>query len=147
MLRRLQLVDMDAAAMVRQTTFDHTFPWLAGFHTPADTRWFFRERLINTCEVWGSFDGSEMTGIIAYREGWIDQLYILPKAQGRGCGTALLLLAQNAFGCLHLWTFQRNIRARRFYEAKGFRLVEETDGAKNQEKEPDALYFWTRTEF
>ena len=77
----------------------------------------------------------------------IDQLYILPKAQGRGCGTALLLLAQNAFGCLHLWTFQRNIRARRFYEAKGFRLVEETDGAKNQEKEPDALYFWTRTEF
>ena len=62
MLLRLQLADMDAAAMVRQTTFDHTFPWLAGFHTPADTQWFFRERLINTCEVWGSFDGSEMTG-------------------------------------------------------------------------------------
>ena len=34
--------------------------------------------------------GAEMTGIIAYREDWIDQLYVLPKAQGRGCGTALL---------------------------------------------------------
>jgi GNAT superfamily N-acetyltransferase len=108
--------------------------------TPAD------ERLINTCEVWGSFDGADMTGITAYREGWIDQLYVLPQAQGRGCGTALLQLAQNAFGSVHPWTFQRNIRARRFYEARAFPLVHETDGATNQEKEPDVLYFWARTE-
>jgi hypothetical protein len=43
---------------------------------------------------------------------------------------------------LHLWTFQRNAQARRFYEARGFALVEETDGAGNEEKEPDALYLW-----
>jgi hypothetical protein len=40
--------------------------------------------------------------------------------------------------------FQRNAPARGFYEARGFALVEETDGARNEEKEPDACYLWTR---
>ena len=43
---------------------------------------------------------------------------------------------------LTLWTFQRNLRARRFYEANGFVAVRETDGAGNEEKEPDVLYRW-----
>ena len=54
------------------------------------------------------------------------QLYVLPAVH------------------LHLWTFQRNAQARRFYEARGFALVKETDGAANEEKEPDALYLWKR---
>jgi hypothetical protein len=44
---------------------------------------------------------------------------------------------------LQLWTFQRNSRARGFYEARGFNLIERTDGARNEEREPDALYLWT----
>jgi hypothetical protein len=55
-----------------------------------------------------------------------------------------LQVAQDAFERLQLWTFQRNAQARRFYEARGFALAQETDGARNQEKEPDALYLWTR---
>jgi GNAT superfamily N-acetyltransferase len=86
-----------------------------------------------------------MTGILAFREGWIDQLYVLPTAQGRGIGTQLLRIAQRSFDRLQLWTFQRNTQARRFYGARGFVLVEETDGARNEEKEPDALYLWTRS--
>jgi putative acetyltransferase len=83
-------------------------------------------------------------GVIAFREDWIDQLYVLPPAQGRGVGSELLQLAQNTYPRLQLWTFQRNRRARRFYEARGFALVRETDGTANEEKEPDALYLWTR---
>jgi GNAT superfamily N-acetyltransferase len=144
MLRRLELVDMDTAARVLRTAFDQALPWLAGLHTPEEDQWFFRERLFKTCEVWGDFDGAAMIGVIAFREDWIDQLYVLPTAQGRGGGTRLLQVAQNSFDRLRLWTFQRNIRARRFYEARGFALVEETDGTRNEEKEPDALYLWTR---
>jgi GNAT superfamily N-acetyltransferase len=83
--------------------------------------------------------------MLAFREDWIDQLYVLPKAQGRGVGRELLQVAQRSFDRLHLWTFQRNVRARRFYEARGFALVQETDGARNEEREPDALYLWTRS--
>jgi len=38
------------------------------------------------------------------------------------------------------WVFQRNLAARRFYERHGSRLIEMTDGALNEEREPDALY-------
>jgi GNAT superfamily N-acetyltransferase len=144
MLRQLELEDMDAAAQVLRTAFDQALPWLAGLHTPEQDRWFFRERVFATCEVWGAFDGAVMVGMLAFREDWIDQLYVLPEAQGRGVGTELLQVAQNAFDRLQLWTFQRNDRARRFYQARGFALVRETDGAANEEKEPDALYLWTR---
>jgi GNAT superfamily N-acetyltransferase len=144
MLRQLKLDDMDAAARVVRTAFDQALPSLAGLHTPEEDQWFFRERVFETCEVWGAFDGAAMRGIIAFREGWIDQLYVLPEAQRRGVGKDLLQVAQNAFNRLQLWTFQRNAPARRFYEARGFALIQQTDGARNEEKEPDALYLWTR---
>ena len=117
---------------------------MAGLHTPEEDRWFLRQRAFPTCEVWGAFEGAVMIGMIAFRKDWIDQLYVLPEAQGRGVGTELLQVAQGAFDRLQLWTFQRNDRARRFYQARGFALVRETDGARNEEKEPDALYLWTR---
>jgi GNAT superfamily N-acetyltransferase len=144
MLRRLELADMDAVARVVRTAFDHALPSLAGRHTPEEDRLFFRERVFGTSEVWGAFDGAAMIGMIAFREDWIDQLYVLPNAQRRGVGTELLQVAQDSFDRLQLWTFQPNQPARRFYEARGFVLVQETDGAGNEENEPDALYQWAR---
>jgi GNAT superfamily N-acetyltransferase len=145
MLRQLVLTDMGAAAQVHRIAFDHALPWLAAMYTPDEDRWFYRERVFPTCRVWGRFTGEELSGIIAFRDGWIEQLYVLPSACSRGIGTELLSVATGTFGRLELWTFQRNARARRFYEARGFVLIEETDGVRNEEKEPDARYVWTRT--
>jgi GNAT superfamily N-acetyltransferase len=144
MLRRLELVDMEIAARVHRAAFDDALPWLSGLHTPQEDRRFFEQRMFRTCDLWGAFRDSEMVGMIAFREDWIDQLYVLPDTQGRGVGTQLLQVAKDAFPRLQLWTFQRNRRARDFYEARGFALLKETDGADNAEKEPDALYLWTR---
>jgi GNAT superfamily N-acetyltransferase len=144
MLRQLGLEDMDAAARVVRAAFDHALPSLAGLHTFQEDLWFLRERVFEICEVWGAFDSAGMTGIIAFRKDWIDQLYVLPDAQRRGIGAELLQVAKSSFDRLQLWTFQRNVRARRFYEARGFALVQETDGARNEEKAPDACYLWTR---
>ena len=144
MIRRLALADMDEAARVFRTSFDQALPTLRGLHTPEEDRAFFRGHLFATCEMWGVFAGGAMTGFIAFREGWIDQLYVLAGAQGQGVGTSLLKIAQDAFDHLQLWTFQRNANARRFYEARGFGLIRKTDGSDNEEKEPDALYLWRR---
>jgi GNAT superfamily N-acetyltransferase len=135
---------MDAAACVHRAAFDHALPWLAGLHTPAEDRWFYRERMFATCTLWGAFDGTAMSGVIAFHDDWIEQLYVLPAAQGSGIGGALLEVAKQGAGRLQLWTFQRNVRARRFYEARGFAPVEQTDGGRNEEKEPDVRYLWTR---
>jgi len=135
---------MDAAARVHRAAFDEALPWLAGLHTPDEDRWFYRERMFATCALWGAFDGEAMSGVIAFHDDWIEQLYVLPAAQGRGIGGALLEIAQQGADRLQLWTFRRNAGARRFYEARGFVQVEETDGSRNEEREPDVRYLWTR---
>ena len=143
-VRQLAMSDMGAAAAVHRAAFDAALPWLAGLHTPDEDRWFYRERVFRDCALWGAFQRDALAGFIALRNEWIDQLYVHPGAQGRGVGSALLDLAKTTGDRLQLWTFQRNLAARRFYERHGFVLVEETDGASNEEREPDALYRWTR---
>jgi ribosomal protein S18 acetylase RimI-like enzyme len=143
-LAKLDRHDMDEVARLHRAAFDAALPWLVGLHTPEEDRAFFRDHVYADCQVWGARETGVMLGFIAYREGFIDQLYVLPRAQGRGVGSALLAHAQSRVDKLSLWTFQRNERARRFYEARGFVLVKETDGSGNEEKEPDALYMWRR---
>ena len=95
--------------------------------------------------MWGAID-NEAIGFIAFREGWIDHLYVLPARQKQGVGEALLEVAKVAWPDLKLWTFQKNLPARVFYEKRGFSLIEETDGGGNEEREPDVLYRWRKAD-
>ncbi len=141
-LRQLGLDDMHRAARVHRISFDERLPWLAGLHTPEEDRCFFQERVFRSGTLWGASSGDVLVGIIAFRAGWIDQLYVLPEAQGRGAGTCLLEIARSRADALSLWSFQRNEAARRFYERRGFVVVQQTDGANNEAHEPDVLYRW-----
>jgi putative acetyltransferase len=77
-------------------------------------------------------------------EAMLTQLYILPGHQGAGIGSALLATAKTARpDGFSLYAFQRNIRARQFYEHRGFVPVAFGDGSGNEEGEPDVLYRWT----
>jgi GNAT superfamily N-acetyltransferase len=99
--------------------------------------------IVERHEVWVA-DESGVAGFAGLTQGWLDHLYVDPDRQGRGLGTALMAHAKTLQPAgLQLWVFQKNEGARRFYERHGFRLVELTDGAGNQEHEPDARYEWT----
>jgi putative acetyltransferase len=141
-LRRLEIADMDAAARIHRVAFEDRLSWLPRLHTPEEDRNYFRQRIFPTCSIWGAVEEGTVKGFIAFRQDWIDQFYVLPAAQGRGFGSALLEVAKRENSRLHLWTFQRNFPARRFYERRDFVLVRETDGSCNEEREPDALYAW-----
>ncbi|WP_244483494.1 GNAT family N-acetyltransferase [Mesorhizobium sp. 1M-11] len=132
---------MARVAVVLRQAFDERLPWLAGIHTPQEDRRFFENHVYANCEIWGAVDG-EIVGFIAFREGWVDQLYVLPGHQKRGVGAALLGVAKAAWPTLQLWTFQKNMAARHFYEKHGFTAIQETDGRDNEEREPDILYLW-----
>ena len=141
---RLSSSDAGEVARVHRISFDDWLPWLAGRHTPEEDEAFFRDRVLADREAWGAREGGPLIGFVAFRDGWIEQLYVLPDRQGQGVGRALLRLAEAASPVLHAWTFQRNAGARRFYEANGFVAVRETDGSGNEEREPDVLYRWLR---
>jgi putative acetyltransferase len=140
---RLSRDEMGQAALVHRAAFGERVPWLAGLHTPSEDRAYFRDQVFPWCDVWGAVDGG-LIGFIAFRNGWIDQFYVLPARQRRGVGEALLEVAKTAHSELHLWTFQWNAPARRFYENRGFIALEEGDGSGNEEREPDILYRWQR---
>jgi GNAT superfamily N-acetyltransferase len=116
-------------------------PWLPVLHSPADVERFVAERLLPGADVWVAEVGGAVAAYAARAGTELDHLYVDPGHQGRGLGGALLArAAERAPGPLQLWTFARNARARAFYERRGFVAVRETDGAGNEEHEPDVRY-------
>lgn len=107
------------------------------------TRWFSRT-LFSEQELWVAEDpAGRLVGLVALGPDSIEQLYVDPDAAGGGVGSRLLALAKSLRPAgLWLWTFQSNGRARRFYEERGFRAVEHTDGSRNEEGAADVRYQW-----
>ena len=135
---------MQAAARIRREALWQRLPWLPDLHTPEEEEQYWRMHLLPNCTILGAAIGTRLVGVIAYGDDWIEQLYVLPDFQAMGIGSLLLGCAKEEMDEIRLWTFQRNIGARAFYERHGFAAEEETDGLDNEEKEPDVLYYWRR---
>lgn len=142
-LRRAIPEDAPAIAAVMRTTFRVSLPFLPEVHSAEDDLGYVSGHLIPATTVWVAELAGAVVGYVAFRDDWIDHLYIHPDRQGQGIGPALLDKALEDGRPRQLWTFQQNDRARRFYEARGFEAVEFTDGAGNEEQTPDVRYLWT----
>jgi GNAT superfamily N-acetyltransferase len=142
-IRRAALAEGDAIALLLRRVMKTCLPYLPDLHTPEEDRAFVRDQMLVRCAVWVAASDT-LHGFCAFREDWVDQLYIDPALHRRGLGARLLNQAKAAHPRLQLWAFQRNLPAIAFYEAQGFRLVRRTDGSDNEEREPDALYVWER---
>jgi GNAT superfamily N-acetyltransferase len=117
--------------------------YLPRLHSDDETRAFIREVVMRDLEVWVCEEEGGILGFTALGEDMLEHLYVRPEAQGRGIGSELLALAKERRPAgFRLWVFQKNEGARRLYECHGLVLVELTDGAGNEEREPDALYEW-----
>jgi GNAT superfamily N-acetyltransferase len=111
-------------------------------HTDEEVHRWFEEVVLPTCEVWVADKNGEAIALMVLDQEWIDQLYVDPAATGGGIGGALLdhAMRQRPTG-LKLRTFQSNLDARRFYEARGFVATAMTTG-DNEERAPDMCYEW-----
>lgn len=60
-------------------------------------------------------------GVVSVRESLIENLYVRPDRQGRGCGSALLHFAiRQCNNAPTLWVLSNNLRAQALYERFGF---------------------------
>jgi GNAT superfamily N-acetyltransferase len=138
---------MPALARLNQHTIRTSLPFVPQVHPPHEVEGYFAGPFFAKAEFWLAEDAAgEPMGYIAFRPDFVEHLFIRPSSQGRGVGLALLEKAREGAYELSLWTFQQNLRARRFYEKHGFVVVMETDGQDNEEKLPDVLYRWRRDE-
>jgi putative acetyltransferase len=143
-LRRATPEDAPALADVHLRARRECMSFLPDSYSPEEVLAWIREIMPQHDEVWVAEDGGRVIGFFALSDDLLYHLYVYPEMQGRGVGSALFNrvkeLAPDGF---RLWVFQRNRQARDFYEHRGMRVVELTDGSGNQEREPDALYEWT----
>lgn len=111
--------------------------WLASWHSTgvriarATTYDELAARIpVEIAAQWSAFlawEGDTLVGLLALKPATscLDQIFILPEAQGRGIGAALLDFAKRQLpGGMWLGTAAENTGARRFYERHGFRLSE-----------------------
>jgi ribosomal protein S18 acetylase RimI-like enzyme len=146
LIRPAEARDAGAIAEVHTVSMRDALPYLPELHTDAETRDWVANIVLPQQEVWVAEAGGRVVGVAALDGEMLMQLYILPGEQGRGIGSALLAkaMARRPDG-LSLYAFQRNTRARGFYERRGFIAVALGDGSGNEEDEPDVLYRWTPT--
>ena len=146
-LRQATNADGPAIAALFLASRRDALPYLPELHTDEDTLDHFSNVVPARCAVWAAEEGGRLVGFMAWNAETqhVDHLYLMPGSYRRGIGTKLLdkanTLAQDK---IQLYAFQKNARARAFYERQGFTAIAFGDGAENEENEPDVLYEWRR---
>lgn len=148
LLRAGRLDDATAVADLFLAARADAMSYLPNLHADDEIRAWIRDVVLPGHEVIVAEVSGRLAGFAALEPAVLAHLYVHPGLQSRGIGGALLDRSKELRpGGFRLWVFQRNAGARRFYEARGLRLVELTDGEANEEREPDALYEWRQCLF
>jgi len=113
-----------------------------GIHPEHEVRAWLTERHRHD-EMWVAEADGAVAAYARMTASWLDDLYVVPDRAGQGLGTALLdvVKAQRPDGFC-LWVFEMNLPARGFYRHHGLVELERTDGAGNEEKQPDIRMAW-----
>jgi GNAT superfamily N-acetyltransferase len=142
-LRTVTAADAPRVAEIYLASRQTAMPWLASPHTDDETRWWHINILVPAATLVVAERGGDVLGFADPTDGWLKALYVAPSAQGTGVGSALFeystAIQPDGFD---LWVFQRNIRALDFYARHGCVEVAATNGADNEEHEPDVLLHW-----
>ena len=142
-IRRASPADIEPVARVFREIRLACLPYLPDLHSPAQDLAFFRDHVFAECDIWLA-EAASLDGFCAFREGWVDPSLRPAALPWTGAGQGAPGQGDGGPGRLRLWVFQRNEPAIAFYRARGFRETLRTDGSANEEREPDALFEWTR---
>ena len=142
-LRPATAADAGAVADIDFAAKRAALPFIRWAHSPEEVRAWLADVMIAEGKLVLAEDGGVALGYMGLDEDWVDLLYIHPDHWRRGVGARLIGHAKaQSPTLLRLWCFQRNDAARAFYARQGFVADTFTDGADNEEKEPDVLFVW-----
>lgn len=144
-LRPARETDGDAITAVFLASRAAAMPYLPRLYTDEQTLAWIVHVVLPAGRTWvaeGEPSG-DVVGFAVLVGDELEHLYLRPDVQRMGLGRRLLELVREANPAgLTLRVFTRNTAARAFYEGQGFRPVDENDGSRNEENEPDMTYVW-----
>jgi GNAT superfamily N-acetyltransferase len=139
-LRRARDEDVPIMARMLRASYD-LMTYIPRLHTPEEDAGYVGG-LVAGNEGWVADDG-RVVGFAVLDDDELLQIHVESERQNHGIGSTLFLHAtERRPRGFTLWTFQKNDGARRFYERHGCRVAQLTNGARNEEREPDVQYEW-----
>jgi GNAT superfamily N-acetyltransferase len=134
---------LDELIPMWRASFEHGVGVVDPHPIEAQRDYFLREILPNS-DVRVAVADDRLVGFVAATPESIPALYVHVDHLGQGIGTSLLdwAKAQSA-GRLWLYTFERNVGARTFYESHGFVITER--GFEQDWQLADLRYEWSAT--
>ncbi|MFT3787111.1 MAG: GNAT family N-acetyltransferase [Tepidisphaeraceae bacterium] len=145
-IRPADFHDADAIATIQWSSRKQAMPWLRRVHSALEIRHYVARVLLREQSVFVAELRGKVIGYLAFKGTELNHLYVSPTHQRRGVGTVLLNFAKKRMPRgFTLWAFARNTPAREFYRKHGLADLRETDGASNEEREPDVQMEWKPT--
>ena len=144
-LRRATFADAPRVADLLIDTRSAFMPYAPSAHVDDEVREWVASHLVPAGGVTVAELQGKVVAVMATEQSesisWVTQMAVDPALVGQGIGTLLLAHAMCTLARpIRLYTFQANVRARRFYERHGFAAIEFTEGRANEERCPDVLY-------
>ena len=110
----------DALVPMWRESFEHGVG-IVDPHPIEEQRRYLLERVLPQHRIVVACESERLVGFVACNGESVSQLHVRVGCHRRGIGSALLRIAKDASsGSLWLYTFARNLNARRFYERQGF---------------------------
>jgi GNAT superfamily N-acetyltransferase len=122
-IRALEPADVDACAAIFVEARQQAFDWVDPAHFQRDD---FAAATVDE-DVWVAVADGRIVGFLSVylMSDFIHHLFVAPRAQGRGNGSALLRFALEQTGRPAALKCQSaNLRARSFYEKRGWQEIE-----------------------
>lgn len=144
-IRPYEEADFQSVTALWHESKRRAFPYVEAMqrYTLEGDRSYFQTGVLNNNDVWIAQQNGRIVGFMAYKDGFIDLLFMSVDSQRQGVGTALLEKAKELSpNQLRAFTFQKNIPSRTFFEKHGFTII----GAglsPSPEFEPDLEYYWS----
>jgi GNAT superfamily N-acetyltransferase len=141
-IRSARTQDMAACAAIHNNWIDET-DWMPRVHSHADVVQYYKSTVASERNAFVVNSGHTIFGMMVLApDQLVSALYVDRDYRRQGVGKMLLARAKQEFGDkVHLWTFQANEGAKRFFAREGFLEINRTDG-DNEEGLPDILMEW-----
>lgn len=91
-------------------------------------------------ETYVSEVGKKLCGFVSLVDDHLAALFVHPSFQSHGHGRQLMAFAQSKRDSLSLCVYSQNLRAVKFYEASGFRVLEERQ--EIHARQPELVMEW-----